>query len=118
VALALASHSRHPLSLGLVQALSARGVRAAELDDVREEAGARRDRLWNGTRVTLGRPQVAQGMATALTLGSGVIRVILRRPAASDAEAALQGLASLHVEASILSGDRCRRWPQWRGRPD
>lgn len=106
VALALASHSRHPLSLGLVQALSARGVRAAELDDVREEPGRGVTSLWNGTRVTLGRPQVAQGMATALTLGSGVIRVIpfadRLRP---DAEAALQGLASLHVEASILSGD-------------
>lgn len=106
VALALASHSRHPLSLGLVQALSARGVRAAELDDVREEPGRGVTGLWNGTRVTLGRPPVAQGMATALTLGSGVIRVIpfadRLRP---DAEAALLGLASLHVEASILSGD-------------
>jgi Cu2+-exporting ATPase len=65
-----------PLSLGLVQALSARGVRAAELDDVARKSRARRDQPVERYAGHLGRPQVAQGMATALTLGSGVIRVI------------------------------------------
>ncbi|MDE2437546.1 MAG: heavy metal translocating P-type ATPase, partial [Sphingomonadales bacterium] len=39
IALGLASHSRHPLSRALVEALAARGVRPAELTDVGEEAG-------------------------------------------------------------------------------
>ena len=106
VALALASHSRHPLSQGLVQALGALGVCAAQLEDVREEAGQGVKARWNGIAVALGRPASAQGMATALTIEGGPVRVITfadrLRP---DAEAALAQLAALNVEASILSGD-------------
>jgi cation transport ATPase len=39
VALALASHSRHPLSRALVEALTVRGVKAAELTNVVEVPG-------------------------------------------------------------------------------
>ncbi len=106
VALALASHSRHPLSQGLVQALGAMGTRAAQLDDVREEAGEGVSARWNGIAVALGRPASAQGMATALRMEGSPVRVIAfadrLRP---DAEAALAQLAAMNVEASILSGD-------------
>lgn len=106
VALALASHSRHPLSLGLVQALGARGVHAAMLEDVAEEAGQGVTGRWNGLAVALGRPASAQGMATALRIQGDPVRIIAfadrLRP---DAEAALLRLAALGVEASILSGD-------------
>ncbi len=106
VALALASHSRHPLSQGLAQALGAMGVRAAGLEDVREEAGQGVSARWNGIAVALGRPASAQGMATALRIEGGPVRVIAfadrLRP---DAQAALAQLAAMDVEASILSGD-------------
>jgi Cu2+-exporting ATPase len=106
VALALASHSRHPLSQGLAEALGARGVRAAVLEDVHEEAGHGVTGRWNGIAVALGRPASALGMATALRIEGGPVRVIAfadrLRP---DVEAALAQLAAMKVEASILSGD-------------
>lgn len=106
VALALASHSRHPLSLGLAQALGARDVRGADLEDVAEVAGQGVTARWNGLSVALGRPAAAQGMATALRIEGDPVRVIpfadRLRP---DAQAALAQLAAMHVEASILSGD-------------
>lgn len=106
VALALASHSRHPLSQGLAQAFGAMGICAANLEDVREEAGQGVSARWNGIAVALGRPASAQGMAAALRIEGGPVRVIAfadrLRP---DAEAALGQLAAMKVEASILSGD-------------
>jgi Cu2+-exporting ATPase len=106
VALALASHSRHPLSQGLVQALGAKGVCAAELEEVYEEPGEGVSARWKGIPVALGRPASAQGMATALRIDGGPVRVIgfadRLRP---DVEAALAQLAAMDVEASILSGD-------------
>lgn len=106
VALALASHSRHPLSQGLVQALAAHGVTAASLEDVREVAGQGVTARWNRIAVALGRPASSQGMATALRIEGGPVRVIAfadrLRP---DADAALKQLAALKVETSILSGD-------------
>lgn len=106
VALALASHSRHPLSLGLVSALGARGVRAAILEDVAEEAGQGVTARWNGLAVALGRPAAATGMATALRIAGDPVRVITfadrLRP---DAQDAIARLGALGVEASILSGD-------------
>ncbi|MFM6829317.1 MAG: heavy metal translocating P-type ATPase [Novosphingobium sp.] len=106
VALALASHSRHPLSQGLAEALGAHGVRAAALEDVHEEAGQGVTARWNGIAVALGRPASALGMASALRIEGGPVRVIAfadrLRP---DVEAALAQLAAMKVEASILSGD-------------
>ncbi|BEV00629.1 cadmium-translocating P-type ATPase [Novosphingobium olei] len=106
VALALASHSRHPLSLGLAQALAARGVHAAELGDVAEEPGRGVSATWQGRRVSLGRPAVADGMAAALDTGMGPARVIgfadRLRPDTLDALDALEGLG---IECSMLSGD-------------
>ncbi|HQS95637.1 MAG: nitrogen fixation protein FixI [Novosphingobium sp. 17-62-19] len=106
VALALASYSRHPLSLGLAQALGARGIHAAALEDVAEETGQGVTARWNGLSVALGRPASAQGMATALRIQGDPVRIIpfadRLRP---DAEAALARLKDLRVEASILSGD-------------
>ena len=106
VALGLASHSRHPLSLGLAQALAARGVKVAELSDVQEVPGRGVTARWNGATVMLGKPVAAEGMATALSVGDAPVRVIgfadRLRPDAAQALAALQ---SLGIECSILSGD-------------
>ncbi|MDF8331582.1 heavy metal translocating P-type ATPase [Novosphingobium cyanobacteriorum] len=106
IALALASHSRHPLSLGLAQALAARGLKSAALDDVVELPGRGVTARWNGASVMLGKPVAAEGMATALTVGDRPVRMIgfadRLRP---DAHAALGQLKALGIECSILSGD-------------
>jgi Cu2+-exporting ATPase len=105
VALALASHSRHPLSLGLAQALAARGVLSAPLDDVSEEAGRGVFARWAGQPVSLGRPAAAQGMASALAIGD-VVRVIgFADRLRADAVDALTAMKDLGVPATILSGD-------------
>jgi len=112
VALALASHSRHPLSRALVETLAARGVRAAELGDVREVAGEGVLGVWQGQPVALRRPGVTEqggGMASVLDMAGQPARLIpfadRLRP---DAEEALAWLRALEVEPSILSGDNAQ----------
>jgi len=104
VALALASHSRHPLSRALADALG--HGRAAELADVSEEAGHGISATWQGQTVALHRPDSASGIATALGIGSRPIRLITfadrLRP---DATQALAEMQALGIDATILSGD-------------
>ncbi|MFN5242855.1 MAG: heavy metal translocating P-type ATPase, partial [Novosphingobium sp.] len=106
VALALASHSRHPLSRALADALGGAGHRAAELQDVSEEPGRGVRATWQGQDVALRRPDSATGIATALAIGDRPVRLITfadrLRP---DAEQALAELKALGIEATILSGD-------------
>jgi Cu2+-exporting ATPase len=106
VALALASHSRHPISLGLSRALAARGVRAAELDAVEERIGWGLVARWQGQEVSLGRPRHAIGTAVALVIPGRPIRLIgfadRLRPQAREA---IEQLAELGIGCSILSGD-------------
>ncbi|MFM9935543.1 MAG: heavy metal translocating P-type ATPase [Novosphingobium sp.] len=110
VALALASHSRHPLSQALALALAARGVRAETVEDVCETAGRGVSAHWHGLAVSLGRPGIAKGFgggtAAALAIGAGPVRVIgfadRLRP---DAKAALEQMGAMGIAASILSGD-------------
>lgn len=109
VALALASHSRHPLSRGLADALTARGVRAVVLSDVREVPGEGVRALWQDRRVSLGAPQSAQGMAIALRIENEPTRLIpLADRLRPDAAQALARLEALRIESSILSGDNAR----------
>jgi Cu2+-exporting ATPase len=106
VALALASHSRHPLSRALAEALGAAGYEAAVLADVTEEPGRGVLATWQGQAVALRRPDSASGIATALAIGERPVRLISfadrLRP---DAEQALAELKALGIEATILSGD-------------
>ncbi len=106
VALGLASHSRHPLSRALVEALGARGVTPAALTDVQEEAGQGVHAQWNGVAVALHRPEAASGMATALDIAGQPTRLIAFadrvRP---ETDAALAQLRALGIEPTILSGD-------------
>jgi Cu2+-exporting ATPase len=108
MALALASHSRHPLSQGLAEAWPRAGGRAAG-----PGGGSRRARdhaLWHEVPVSLGRPSSPTGgMAAALALGADPVRLIgyvdALRP---DAVMALEALRGLGLEASILSGDNAQ----------
>ncbi len=106
IALSLASHSRHPLSRALVEALAGRGVRTVVLRDVHEEAGQGVRGTCNGVAVALHRPEAASGIATALDIAGRPTWLIpfadRLRP---DAAAALAKLKALDVECSILSGD-------------
>ncbi len=106
IALALASHSRHPLSRALADALGGAGHRAVDLQDVSEEAGRGVSATWEGQPVALRRPDSATGIATALVIGDRPVRLITfadrLRP---DAEQALAELKALGIEATILSGD-------------
>ena len=109
VALALASHSRHPLSRALADALAAHGHRATPLTEVTEVAGEGLRGFWNGTKVALRRPddgKEAGGMASLLDIAGRAPTLIpfadRLRP---DANEALARLTALGVAPSILSGD-------------
>ena len=106
VALALASHSRHPLSRALAEALSAAGHRAIDLDAVEETPGLGVSASWHSSRVALRRPDTSAGMATALDIAGQPVRLITfadrLRP---DVQATLAELAALGIECTILSGD-------------
>ncbi|MCC6924571.1 heavy metal translocating P-type ATPase [Novosphingobium sp.] len=106
VALGLASHSRHPLSRALVEALAARGIKPAELTEVGEEAGQGLSALWQGRKVALRRPDSASGIATTLDIeGQPVWLIPFADRLRPDAAAALDKLRRLGIEPSILSGD-------------
>ncbi|WP_324742307.1 heavy metal translocating P-type ATPase [Tsuneonella sp. CC-YZS046] len=106
VALALASHSRHPISGALANALAAAGHHAAELTQVTERAGSGVFAQWQGHAVALRRPESANGIAVALDIEGRPIWLIpfadRLRP---DTGEALAQLARLGLETTILSGD-------------
>ncbi|MFA7594847.1 MAG: heavy metal translocating P-type ATPase [Novosphingobium sp.] len=106
VALALASHSRHPISGALANALVTAGHHAAELTQVTERAGSGVFAQWQGHAVALRRPESANGIAVALDIEGRPIWLIpfadRLRP---DTGEALAQLARLGLETTILSGD-------------
>lgn len=106
VALGLASHSRHPLSRALVDALVARRVVAAELDSVEEVAGQGVCAIWQGLAVSLRRPEVASGIATTLDIaGQPAWLIPFADRLRPDARRAIDDLHKLGITTSILSGD-------------
>ncbi len=106
IALALASHSRHPLSRAMEKALLTRGVAPATLADVAERAGDGVFATFKGRAVALKRPESGGTTAVLLKTGEGPDRLIpiadALRPDAREAIAALEGQG---IECSILSGD-------------
>lgn len=106
LALALASHSRHPLSRALAQALTAAGHRPAAIEDVEERPGEGVFARIDGRLVALRRPDNASGMAVMLDLAGEPAWLI---PCADrlrpDAAQALDQLAGMGISCSILSGD-------------
>ncbi len=106
IALALASHSRHPLSRAVAKALAARGVVPATLENVVERAGEGVFATHNGWGVALKRPESSGTTAVLLRTNDGADRLIpiadTLRPDAREgiAQMRLQG-----IECSILSGD-------------
>jgi Cu2+-exporting ATPase len=106
VALALASHSRHPISRALAAALAAQGFPAARLDDVAEQPGEGVFARWNGREVGLRRPAAAQGVAVRLAIaGDSDWQIPFADRLRPDCDAALAQLRDLGIGMSIVSGD-------------
>ena len=110
VLLALARASRHPLSEGIRRTLEPEGVVAAGLTGVREVAGSGVYADSNGSRVSLGRPDVEmshEGLASEMQIERRASFSVhfsdKMRPNAANAIADLQMLG---IASSILSGDR------------
>jgi Cu2+-exporting ATPase len=137
VALALASHSRHPLSRGLVEALSKRGVVAQPLDEVSEVPGEGIVTKWKSQKVWLRRPRIEdktyagdaiaepekrqdalasnrddaglEGLACVLDIAGQTFHLItFADRLRPDARAALAWMRQMGVESSILSGDNAK----------
>jgi Cu2+-exporting ATPase len=113
IALALAQHSRHPLSEALRLALAAAGTQPQLLSHVTETPGEGLSGQWQGQTVRLGRPatdcgdDMADDMAAALVIGAAPERLIrFADPLRADAAATIAALALLGLPARILSGDR------------
>lgn len=108
VALSLASHSRHPLSRALAQALTERGIQPAQVAAVSEVPGQGVLGTAGGIEVALWRPEIADGTAVVLRIGDEPDRLIgFADRVRPDAGQALAMLQQLKVETSILSGDNC-----------
>ncbi len=106
IALALASHSRHPLSRAVAQALAAAGHRSAAISDVHERKGEGVFARADGRRVALRRPDAAKGMAVALEIeGEPVWLIPCADRLRPDCAEALRQLSALGICCSILSGD-------------
>ena len=106
IALSLASHSRHPISRALSDALSSRGIVPATLADVREEPGVGVRGEWLGRAVSLRRPESAASMGVALDVEGEPVRLIpFADRLRGDVRQALDELSALDISASILSGD-------------
>jgi Cu2+-exporting ATPase len=106
VALALASHSRHPISRALANEMMRRGVIAAVLTDVVEEPGIGLAAKWQGQPVALRRPEGANTMGVALEIAGRPVRLIpFADRLRDDAVDALAQLKTLGITCSILSGD-------------
>lgn len=104
VALALASHSRHPLSKAMATVLSDK--QPASLTNVTERAGEGVFADWNGQPVALRRPDGGGKTAVLLQLGDTPPRTIpFSDELRPDALEALDRLQRAGIECSLLSGD-------------
>ncbi|MEL6738069.1 MAG: heavy metal translocating P-type ATPase, partial [Pseudomonadota bacterium] len=107
VALALAQHSRHPLSQGLVKSLTQAGVTPALVTNVSETAGHGLAGEWNGVTVALERPiSGAHELASQLRIGNRAKTIIFTDQMRPDARETIKRLSEDGIAASILSGDR------------
>lgn len=106
IALALASHSRHPISRALASAFAEAGVRSIALSEVEERPGEGVFGIHEGRKVSLRRPEGASGIAVSLNIeGSAVWLIPFADRLRPDARAALDRLKGMGLEASIVSGD-------------
>lgn len=112
LALALAQSSAHPLSKGLANRLSAKGVEPAAVTDVSEVPGEGMRAVWEGQSVTLGRPATdadqaqSNGLACELGIGNEARLISFHDPLRSDVMEAIKDMDALGLKTMLLSGDR------------
>lgn len=110
VALALARTSRHPLSEALRHALEREDAVAADVANIREEAGDGLFGTYEGETVALRRPEgqtPESGLATMLVMpGRPPATILFSDRIRPDAPETIHALAELGLPATILSGDR------------
>jgi Cu2+-exporting ATPase len=104
VALALAQGSSHPLATSLAKALSARGLRPANVSDLREVPGYGVEGQWRGQAVRLGRAAWLGAEATADT--ATFLQIGTDRPHAIPFADTLREGAADVVSALIAQGKR------------
>ncbi|MBB5704868.1 heavy metal translocating P-type ATPase [Sphingopyxis panaciterrulae] len=108
--LALARASRHPLSEALTRDLTAAGVTPMTVEAIRETPGFAVEALWNGRKVTLGRPAqplADSALATQLAIdGAPALTVRFADALRPDAAETIAALRQAGAAPSILSGDR------------
>lgn len=107
--LALARHSRHPLSEGIREALEKAGVTAKTITSVREIPGDGVHANADGQSVRLGRPTNDSGniMASELSIeGRPSAVAYLTDQLRPDVTKTLDQFARMNIDAMIVSGDR------------
>ena len=110
VALTLAEASGHPLSIALARALRDRGVQAAEVDSITEQAGHGVEGLWQGIRVRLGRaPWVGaeprRVTAAYLAIGDETCAFTFADQLRPGAVEVVQALQAQGKAVRLISGD-------------
>lgn len=106
VALALAQHSRHPLSVGLAHALANCGVQPVQLSGVRERSGHGLTGLWGRQSVALERaPSNSGAIALSLRIGAASRTVTFSDQLRNDAAETMAELRALGLNPSLVSGD-------------
>ena len=107
IALALAQHSRHPLSRGLARAIQAREIAPAQLDGVTERPGHGVFATSDDVSVALQRGDAdADTMASVLTIGRRSWTIPFADDVRADAASTMAALRAEGLELGILSGDR------------
>jgi Cu2+-exporting ATPase len=116
-ALALARRSTHPLAKALAAELTALGVTAADVAEVRETPGCGVEGVAGGLSVRLGRPDWVDSelppvrdsgrLVTAVRRGAGATAVVrFRDELRPGAAAAVADLRAQGCQVTMLSGDR------------
>ncbi len=107
VALALAQSSHHPLSRALAKALTAQGVKPADINHPEEIAGEGVFAMVDGQRVSLTRPLADGGStATDLRIGNQCLIIPFHDALRPDVGVTLARIRDAGLESRILSGDR------------
>ena len=106
IALALAQHSRHPLSVGLAKTLLAHSIVPAAVVDVRELAGTGLHGTADGVKVALERPRGVPGeMGVTLRIGATETAIAFHDGLRVDARSTVDALKAMGISVSISSGD-------------
>lgn len=114
IALSLAQQSRHPLSKAIAKALSDKGVKTVELDNIREISGEGVFAHYQDGEVALQKPMQkpeeasensAEFMSSQLRINGQYHDIFFTDPMRPDVAETIKKLSELDVYSQIVSGD-------------